>query len=276
MVIVDVPIACHNRVTKSIQAIDSLLALESNSLYFRIYLVDDGSSDGTSATIASRYPQVSLIQGNGKLYWAASMALAESQIPKDNSWTLWLNDDVVINPELKNSLLKIMRENQDSIIVGEIFDYDGRFQYGLVYRGKTIDVLDSKSSTELPKLLPATFNGNFVLIPRDIRIQVGAIDGKFSHGYADIDYGLRATKLGINLFPFPGIAGWVESRTRYGVSADRAKISQLITSRKGQPLKDQIRFFRRHAGKSWAIYVIKPFLGIIKYKIINLRLRFKI
>lgn len=274
--IVDVLIACHNRVTKTVQALDSLFALESDSLHLRIFLVDDGSSDGTSSTITGKYPQVSIIHGDGTLFWAASMALAESQIPEDNSWTLWLNDDVVINPELKNSLLNFMLANQDSIIVGEIFDYDGRFQYGLVYRGKTLDVLDSKSNTEMPEMQPVTFNGNFVLIPKDIRIQIGAIDGKFSHGYADIDYGLRASKLGISLLPLPGIAGWVESRTHYGVSADRAKFRQLITSRKGQPLNDQIRFFRRHAGKTWIIYVIKPFLRIIKYKVINLRLLFRV
>ena len=38
-----------------------------------IYLTDDGCTDGTPQRVASEYPHVHIIKGNGNLYWNRGM-----------------------------------------------------------------------------------------------------------------------------------------------------------------------------------------------------------
>ena len=269
-IVVDVLMACHNRKFQTLQCLESLRQIESDRLKFQVYLVDDGSTDGTNEAVSSEFPNVRVIRGDGTLYWAAAMALAESYLQHSDRWLMWLNDDVVLNHDLKNVLPKLLDEFKDQILVGEIFNYNKEFQYGLVYQGCLKDNLLACNSENMGLKNPSTFNGNFVLIPASIRKIIGQIDGGFSHGYADIDYGLRASKKGVTFMPVPGVSGWVNSRTSYGVSRDNHSLRQLIKNPKGQPIKDQIRFFRRHAPILWWFYVSIPFLRAIKFKFKNL------
>lgn len=202
--VVDVLIACHNRKSKTLLCLETLNKIESEELEFQVYLVDDGSTDGTLEAVAELFPNTFLIRGDGTLYWASAMALAESYLRNTDRWVMWLNDDVEINPELKGLLPKLLKKFPDQILVGEIYNYQMEFQYGLVYQGRLKDNLVSRNSTEMGIKKPSTFNGNLVLIPASIRKTVGKIDGGFSHGYSDIDYGLRASKKGFTIMPIPG------------------------------------------------------------------------
>jgi GT2 family glycosyltransferase len=183
---------------------------------------------------------------------------------------MWLNDDVVLNQELKRSLPNLLKKHEGHILVGEIYNYADEFQYGLIYQGLLKDNLQACKSNEKQHKNPVAFNGNFVLISSSAKNAIGLIDGGFSHGYADIDYGLRASKEGIPILPVPGISGWVNSRTSYGINQTNHAFSQLINNPKGQPMRDQIRFFRRHAAILWWLYVSIPFLRILKFKCKNL------
>lgn len=268
--VVEVLLACHNRKLLTLQCLRSLFEIESDDLKFLVHVVDDGSLDGTWDAVSSEFPQVDLIKGSGSLFWAASMALGETHIEDNNRWIMWLNDDVKLELSLKDILPVQLKSNPDSILVGEIYDNSDQFQYGLIYQGRLKDDLFSRNSQEMCGQNPKTFNGNLVLIPSQVRRAVGTIDGKFSHGYADIDYGLRATKRGIALRSLPGISGRVNSRTKYGVDEHRTSYKQLLFSNKGQPIKDQIRFFRRHSKFLWIFYIALPFIRVTKFKIINL------
>ena len=63
-------LTCHNRVAKTIACLSSLQAINFNS---DIYLVDDGSEDGTSKIVNKLYPNVNIILGNGDLFWNRGM-----------------------------------------------------------------------------------------------------------------------------------------------------------------------------------------------------------
>ena len=48
-----------------------------------VYLVDDGSRDGTSRSVAVRFPQISILEGDGSLFWNGGMRKAFAQrLPK--------------------------------------------------------------------------------------------------------------------------------------------------------------------------------------------------
>jgi glycosyltransferase involved in cell wall biosynthesis len=268
--VIDVLITCHNRRDQTINCLRSLFVNEKESLKFVVYLVDDGSTDSTTESIKSEFPQVHVIPGTGNLFWAAGMALAESSIQTVSPWTLWLNDDVILNSRAFDFFQTTKSLDTNSIWVGQISDNNGNFLYGAKFRrGLLKDNLQSFRQEMNQDINPITFNGNFVLMPVEVRKSVGQIDNQFSHGYADIDYGLRASKMGITIRAIPGYIGTTPSHTEYGVGASRNTFRQLISSPKGQPIQDQIRFFRRHAKFTWIFYVLVPFLRVIKFKVMG-------
>ena len=70
-------ITCFNRKDKTLSCLKSVYAqAEVKDLSLTIYLVDDGSSDGTSNAVSSAYPEVNVLFGDGNLYWNGGMNLA--------------------------------------------------------------------------------------------------------------------------------------------------------------------------------------------------------
>jgi len=60
---------CHNRKATTLKCLGGLTEHALPSGYrLAIYLVDDGSTDGTADAIASEYPDVHLIRADGSLF----------------------------------------------------------------------------------------------------------------------------------------------------------------------------------------------------------------
>ena len=63
-----------------------------------VYLVDDGSTDGTSEAVKKNFPQVNIIKGDGTLFWNGGMRVAFSKaMESEHDYYLWLNDDTILN-----------------------------------------------------------------------------------------------------------------------------------------------------------------------------------
>jgi GT2 family glycosyltransferase len=102
---------CHNRKLKTLVTLESLFKQTLTSeIALSVYLVDDGSTDGTSEGVQQKYPQVKLFSGDGNLFWNGGMRIAFSEAMKDEpDYYLWLNDDTVLAPEALNTLLTTSR-----------------------------------------------------------------------------------------------------------------------------------------------------------------------
>jgi GT2 family glycosyltransferase len=90
---------------------------------------------------------------------------------------------------------------------------------------------------------------------------VGKIDGVFSHGYADIDYGLRAKRLNIPVLLIPGFIGTCDNNPDLEFETIIQEIKWLL-GRKGTPIRSQVRFLKRHGGIFWWAYIATPFLMV--------------
>lgn len=66
-----VVIPVHNRLSFTRACLESLR--EQSFRDFTIVVVDDGSTDGTYATLAEEYPEVTLLWGDGDLWWTGAM-----------------------------------------------------------------------------------------------------------------------------------------------------------------------------------------------------------
>jgi len=92
---IGVVITCHNRKEKTIASLKKLINQDDiDTLDVKIYLVDDGSTDGTSEAIKNNFPQVNIIKGDGTLFWNGGMRGAFSKAMENgHDYYLWLNDD---------------------------------------------------------------------------------------------------------------------------------------------------------------------------------------
>jgi GT2 family glycosyltransferase len=185
------------------------------------------------------------------------MAMAEREaMVEDPDLLLWLNDDVTLDHDALARLMAVHEQAPDAIVVGSLRDpgtgemtYGGRNRLGRHPQRFT-------PSPKFPQIQRVSaFNGNVVLIPRRVRNSVGPIDGSFAHAYADDDYSLRTSNLGVTILCAAATVGTCSpGPARPAPTSARAAWRQLQTPR-GLPWRSQVRYLRRHGGPMWPAYL---------------------
>jgi len=259
-------ITCYNRKAKTLDALRNLFEQQGlpAGVEIKVYLVDDGSSDGTSAAVAKHYPMVELLYGTGSLYWNGGMRLAFSEaLKEDYDFYLWLNDDTDLFPAALAQLFETSNRLDDkAIIVASTQDpHTGQLTYGGVkrlYRWRPL-----KFTVVAPEENPIpveTMNGNCVLIPQAVAQKVGNLDPAFTHGMGDFDYGLRARKLGVDVYVAPGYYGHCQRNPLEIQKLSLGERWRKIHSPHGLPPREWAVFAKRYAGHFWFVFWISPYL----------------
>lgn len=259
-------ITCHNRKEKTINCLHSLFQAEKPIGYeLETFLVDDGSTDGTSEAVRKSFPSVNIIAGNGKLYWNGGMRLAwqTASDAKDFDFYLWLNDDTLIDEyaiiELLNCHSVIKNQNSiESIIVGACRDSvkSDRFSYG--------------GSNDAGPVIPngeiqesKYINGNVVLISDNVFKKLGNLSPEYTHAIGDFDYGLRAIQAGIKCFAtskFVAVCSKNKLPLWSNPNTPLIKRIKLLHSPKGLNLKEYLVYRKKFWGSEWIIDMIKAYL----------------
>ena len=256
MTLIHVVMASHNRCSSTARSVRAILGQSSRDLDIEVFVTDDGSTDGTAETLREMGERVHVTSGDGSLFWAAGMALAERRAVRGRpDFLLWLNDDTVVDDGALAVLLSTSVSFPGAVIVGATRDpvsgeptYGGRVRLTRWHpqRLAPLPVSDEPQPAD-------TFNGNLVLLPWATRQTVGPIDDRFPHAYADDDYGLRARELGVEIVQAPGtlaVCARGQAPDAAGRGLTRWRSQQTP---KGLPLKAQARFLRRHAGLWWPV-----------------------
>lgn len=270
---------CHNRKTKTLDCLNHLFNQKINhDLFIDVYLVDDGSTDGTSEAVRQTYPEVHLLQGTGHLFWNQGMRLAfATAMENDYDFYLWLNDDTNLYPTALEVLFQTYYQqcssdnSNDRIIVGSVCDpktgehsYGGYVRKSLWHPVRLKQVLVDGSIQECH-----TMNGNCVLIPRLIAQDVGNLAAEFNHMFGDIDYGFRAKKKGHRIWAAPDYIGTCPPHAPLTYE----KFNQILntdTIYKGVNIDyENSIFLRRHTG------ILAPIYGLLTYSKLLVYLVFK-
>jgi GT2 family glycosyltransferase len=264
---VKIIMACHNRADVTKRFFEYFIKARKNGFEFSFLITNDGSTDETQSVIDNQPFPVKSYFGSGNLYWAKSMAIAESLIEKVPDGILWVNDDLVLYPEAFEKLLSALQAHPDTVLVGQVANLDsGECIYGGYKRtGRHPLVLNLIFSEDTYELVD-TFNGNFVYIPIQIRLAVGSIDSNYEHAYADCDYGYRVRKSGYKIVVIPGFIGETNNNIPSWPSGRVAKLRQL-NKKKYNPIKSQFRFFLLHRPRfgffEIPIFFLRPYLRIL-------------
>ena len=193
-------LTCHNRKDKTLQCLQALYAQqELDTAYtLAVFLVDDACTDGTPEAVRSQFPEVTVIAGNGQLYWNRGMhkAWETAADTKDFDYYLWLNDDTFLFENAIQTLLAGGQlSNATSVVCGSTLSLiTNMLSYG-GYSKKLQKVIPNGNLQEVHII-----NGNVVLVPKFVFQTVGILDKRFPHAIGDFEYGLRVRKYNLKCY----------------------------------------------------------------------------
>ena len=193
-------IPVHNRKKFTLSCLDYL---HQGKLDATIFLVDDGSSDGTADSVTERYPDVEIVHGDGDLYWTGGMSLGMKNAYEMGAEVfVWLNDDTLIDPIGIRSLTEKVEQEPKRIIAPLLIrSHEGSEEVtcsGCV-DSKRIRLKPVKGS--LGKDVDVEMlSGYCVAFSRYVIERIGFPDAeKFPHYYGDNSYTLMAHQEGFRL-----------------------------------------------------------------------------
>ena len=177
--------------------VKSLEATVSSRLDLEILIVDDASTDGTAAWLATlptpRYRVIRHEANRG--YAAANNAAAKVA---SGRILLLLNNDTVLLPNWLEPMLRVLERAPAAGIVGNIQReaVSGLIDHtGMLFTLYGIPLHVGKNTVSPP---PGEFHrwpavtGACCAMPRELFIQLGGFDETFRNGYEDIDLCLKA------------------------------------------------------------------------------------
>jgi GT2 family glycosyltransferase len=259
----------HNRKAMTLECLGALHTQQVPGGTLDVFVVDDGSTDGTTEAVTRHHPEVRLIRGDGQLYWNGGMrrALAEA-MAGDYDYYLWMNDDTKLDDGVVGLLLRTEQQLREGgcgpvIVVGTTRHPEtGEITYGgqvRPFRWRRLRWMQVQ-----PRSVPRrceTMNGNTVLVPRAVVQRIGNIDPAYVHQMGDLDYGLRASAAGCEVWIAPGTVGLCASHPvrRTDQQPLREELVRLWSVKELAP-KPWLVFTHRWAGRLWFLYWLSPYL----------------
>lgn len=278
-------LTCFNRRQKTLESLSDLFNQTlPGGISIQVYLVDDGSTDGTAEAVAQAFPQINVIRGSGNLFWNRGMHLAFSEAIKvGHDYYLWLNDDTCLYPDALSKLLSTSQQLEEqghtrAIVVGSTQDPEtGATTYGGIMRSSKWHPLQYRLLQPGQTPQPCqTMNGNCVLIPQSVVDRIGNLDPTFTHYAGDYDYGLRAQMKGCSVWMTPGHIGTCGLSAPERLKKDSAlsgshKHWEKVEHPKGirtddvdlHPFSEWKVYSRRHGGLLWPIFWLMPYRRLV-------------
>lgn len=271
---VTVMLTCFNRIKYTVPCVKSLVEGNPN-ISFRFIITDDNSSDGTKEALEKLPYAITILSGDGQLFWNGGMSKALDYAlhsTEKTEYYMLVNDDVAFTAGAIEKLIERQRdcskEISSAVIVGATADSSGKTSYGGVK-------LLSKHFAKFGLIEPSkeyqecdTFNGNCVLLPKDVFFKAGNVDSVYRHSMSDYDYGMHIRKLGFKIYNSEEHVGTCNDNDISGSWRDTSLSGKerlkKKESPKGLPKKDWYHFIRKNYGFLPAVYhSVTPYLRIL-------------
>ena len=197
------------------------IRMSVNDVDYEVFVVDNGSQDGTIEMVEKEYPEVRLHKNPTN----EGVALARNRLLRESKgrYLISLDVDTTVYPDAVETLVRVMDENPDVAIGGP----------KLVYKDGSLQLSCRPFPSPLNILLEGTFlrkhfsNSRFVkaytmeewdhgtrrevdwmygaclVVRRSVLHKLGVFDPKFFYLYEDIDLCHRARDLGMKVMYIP-------------------------------------------------------------------------
>jgi N-acetylglucosaminyl-diphospho-decaprenol L-rhamnosyltransferase len=208
-----------------------LLGSQVTSHDMHVWIVDNGSGDGSAAVLRRTFPDIRLIESRQNLGFAGGNNLAVSEIlggarsiNRDRSYVLLLNSDVQVAPDSVEQCLRFMEAHPDAGIVGpKVVLPDGsldlacrrgfptpanafwkltgmskRRPQSRRFAGYNLTYLGEDETAEVDAV-----GGAFMLVRMSAIDQVGLLDERFFMYGEDLDWAYRIKSPGWKVYYYP-------------------------------------------------------------------------
>lgn len=262
-------ITCHNRAQMTLRCLNSLYSSNPSVKYvIMVYLTDDGSTDETSRLIETNFPSVTIVQGDGSLYWNRGMYSAwRRALYTEHDFYLLLNDDVELEGDAIPSLINLHHKSAlNCVIVGKTVDPISRqTTYGALKRKNSISrntfiPISAKSD------IAVTFNANCVLIPAKAIESVGILDPFYTQQFGDIDLGLRLYLQGWEIVELAKPVAYLAKNSAYthtNFHLSFKGLKNLLMDPKGIPIRELWHFLYKFNGLFAFLYFFFRYFRVI-------------
>lgn len=201
----------YGDIKDTVTCLDSITKIQKNGNDIKIILVDNGSKfkdhpDSIGTKLKATTKNLILITNKINLGFAGgiNIGIKEALKDKDADYILILNNDTILP---KNFLEKILNNPSDitSPVIkfkfGNkwIYDYCGKINW---WTGRTKHVeRSSKLKIQNPKQIEHIdyVSGCCMLIKREVFEKIGLFDNRFFFYFEDVDFCVRAAKLGFHI-----------------------------------------------------------------------------
>lgn len=271
---VTVIFTCYNRLEKTKNCIQSLIA-GNPSVAFSFVILDDNSSDGTRDLLLEYKADgihIELLKGDGNSFWAGGMrlAIACAKKKKPTQYYLLVNDDVDFASGSIEKLLEEYKANRAEktglALVGATCDENGDFTYGGVRYDKGIHYQEVTPGDT--NRICDSFNMNCLLLDQKTFFETPNFDERYIHSLADFDYGLGMKRQGTTIMVAPFFVGICKKNSTKDTWMDRSlsrKVRiQKKDSPKGAPFGPWMHFLYKNFGLGQALlHGFTPYIRIL-------------
>lgn len=194
-------IPVHNRREITLKCLQQLQQQGDLSQY-KVVVVDDGSIDGTALAIQKDYSSVTILSGNGSLWWTGSIKLGmEYAYAQGAQYFVWLNDDTLPEPGTIQRLVDFCTSHPQSIVSAQC--YSAVSTQNKTFGGQIINGLTLQLLAVEPGQIEECdcVSGNLVCIPYSIIDRIGYPPShKVPHNTGDVVYSYLAKKAGYHIY----------------------------------------------------------------------------
>jgi len=204
-----------------------------SKITFEIWVVDNGSSDGSARAVKEKYPAIKIIENRTNLGFAAANNLALERM--GGQYALLLNTDTVLTEDAVSELHNFMEINPEAAITcGQLLNPDGSKQNSIANFPSLLSLISNETLLRL--LLPRRFPskrreyrtpieidsciGACMLIRKKAIDQTGFLDDRYFFFLEETDWAYRMKKAGWKIYFVPAARIFHAQGKSVGIRAD--------------------------------------------------------
>ena len=274
-------LSCFNRKAKTLSCLESLFIsrdrfndVTNDKIVLSVFITDDGCTDGTADAIREKFSSenITLLQGDGTLFWAGGMRLAWNEALKQHKeWDYYLliNDDTDVFENMFFEMVSTQvyskehfgKEGLVSGVCCSKSDYSVVTYSGDVWVNKFLATEKRLNAIGIPQRCDMA-NANIMLVPRYVVDKLGIFDKAYIHGVADYDYTVRANKAHIPVLISGNVCGKCDNDHMTHRDRVHKMTTMTLNERKvyfsfpTHSRKDHITWVKKHAPLRYPMVLI--------------------